>query len=55
MLDLMILYLEEVEQKNVVEPKEKKKCGWDYVVPMPTDPNAYAECQSVRFHKAALF
>jgi len=36
------------------EPKEKKKCGWDYVVPMPTDPNAYAECQSVRFHKAAV-
>ena len=35
------------------EPKEKVKRGWDYKVPMPTDPNAYEECQSVRFHKPA--
>ena len=33
------------------EPREKVKRGWDYVVPMPTDPDAYEECQSVRFHK----
>ena len=35
------------------EPIEKMKRGWDYVVPMPTDPEAYQECQSVRFHKPA--
>ena len=35
------------------ESKPKEKRGWDYVVPMPTDPDAYQECQSVRFHKPA--
>ena len=30
------------------ESKEKKRRGWDYVVPLPTDSNAYEECQSVR-------
>ena len=35
------------------EPIPKEKCGWDYKVPLPTDPNAYQECQSVRFHKPA--
>ena len=35
------------------EPIPKEKRGWDYKVPLPTDPNAYQECQSVRFHKLA--
>ena len=32
---------------------KKMRRGWDYVVPMPTDPEAYQECQSVRFLKPA--
>ena len=35
------------------EPIPKEKRGWDYKVPLPTDPNAYQECQSVRFPKPA--
>ena len=36
------------------ESKEKVRRGWDYQVPLPTDPEAYEECQSVRFHKPAV-
>ena len=37
------------------EPREKVKRGWDYKVPMPTDPNAYEECQSVRYEFQSFF
>ena len=36
------------------ESKEKVRRGWDYTVPLPTEPEAYEECQSVRFHKPAV-
>lgn len=34
--------------------EEKKSLGWVLnIAPPPDDPNAYEECQSVRFHKPA--
>ena len=33
---------------------EKRKRGWGWKPPLPIDPAAYMECQSVRFHKPAV-